>query len=174
MGVSCEKSRFYAKNHIFQILGGAYNNASWIPNLSSIIHKYEIPPLFLYSVFTWVIVFNTTFNNISVISWWSVLLVEETGVTGENYRTVASHWQTWSHNVVLSSTPRHEREVSNSWIRIFKYTNLLWSVWRGRRVSLVWRWWCLNCTRWGFNVTKWLDQRERKQSSHEITHNPYI
>ena len=28
----------------------------------------------------WVIVLNTTFNNISVISWWSVLLVEETGV----------------------------------------------------------------------------------------------
>ena len=26
-----------------------------------------------------VMVFNTTFNNISVISWWSVLLVEETG-----------------------------------------------------------------------------------------------
>jgi len=29
-------------------------------------------------------VFNTTFNKISVISWWSVLLVEETGVPGEN------------------------------------------------------------------------------------------
>jgi len=28
----------------------------------------------------WVMVFNTTFNNISDISWWSVLLVEETGV----------------------------------------------------------------------------------------------
>ena len=26
-----------------------------------------------------VMVFNATFNNISVISWWSVLLVEETG-----------------------------------------------------------------------------------------------
>ena len=26
-----------------------------------------------------VMVFNTTFNTISVISWWSVLLVEETG-----------------------------------------------------------------------------------------------
>ena len=26
-------------------------------------------------------VFNATFNNISVISWWSVLLVEETGGT---------------------------------------------------------------------------------------------
>jgi hypothetical protein len=25
-------------------------------------------------------VFNTAFNNISVISWWSVLLVEETGL----------------------------------------------------------------------------------------------
>jgi hypothetical protein len=39
-------------------------------------------------------VFNASFNNISVISWWSVLLVEETGVPGENHRPVASHWQT--------------------------------------------------------------------------------
>jgi hypothetical protein len=31
-----------------------------------------------------VMVFNATFNNISVISWRSVLLVEETGVPGEN------------------------------------------------------------------------------------------
>ena len=30
-------------------------------------------------------VFNATFNNISVISWWSVLLVEETGVPGKNH-----------------------------------------------------------------------------------------
>jgi hypothetical protein len=30
------------------------------------------------------IVFNATFNNISVISWRSVLLMEETGVSGEN------------------------------------------------------------------------------------------
>jgi hypothetical protein len=29
-------------------------------------------------------VFNTIFNNISVTSWQSVLLVEETGVPGEN------------------------------------------------------------------------------------------
>jgi hypothetical protein len=49
-----------------------------------------------------VIVFNTTFNNISVISWWQVLLVEE---TGENHRSAASHWRILSHNVV-SSTPR--------------------------------------------------------------------
>jgi hypothetical protein len=37
----------------------------------------------------WFMVFNTTFNNISYISWWSVLLVEETGVPGENHRPVA-------------------------------------------------------------------------------------
>jgi hypothetical protein len=29
-------------------------------------------------------VFNTTFNNISIISWWSVLLVEEIRVPEEN------------------------------------------------------------------------------------------
>jgi hypothetical protein len=38
-------------------------------------------------------VFNATFNNISVILWRSVLLVEETGVPGENHRPVASHCQ---------------------------------------------------------------------------------
>jgi hypothetical protein len=30
-------------------------------------------------------VFNTTFNNISAITWLSVLLVEETGGPGENH-----------------------------------------------------------------------------------------
>jgi hypothetical protein len=38
-----------------------------------------------------VMVFNVTFNNISVISWWSDLMVEETGVARENNRPVASH-----------------------------------------------------------------------------------
>jgi hypothetical protein len=33
-------------------------------------------------------VFNATFNNISVISWLTVLLVEETGLPGENHRPV--------------------------------------------------------------------------------------
>jgi len=44
-------------------------------------------------------VINATFNNISVISWWSVLLVVE---TGENRRLPASRLQTLSHNVVSS------------------------------------------------------------------------
>ena len=39
-------------------------------------------------------VFNATFNNISVISLRSVLLMEEIGVPRENHRSAASHWQT--------------------------------------------------------------------------------
>jgi len=38
-----------------------------------------------------VMVFNATFNNISVISWQLVLLVEETRVPREKHRPVASH-----------------------------------------------------------------------------------
>jgi hypothetical protein len=53
---------------------------------------------------------GATFNNISVITRWLVLLVEETSVRRENHRPPASHGQTLSHNVV-SSTPRL------SWIR---------------------------------------------------------
>ena len=53
-----------------------------------------------------VMVFNATFNNISVTSWSSVLLVEE---TRENHWSVASRWQTLSRNVVLS-TPGHEQD----------------------------------------------------------------
>jgi hypothetical protein len=34
--------------------------------------------------FGWIMVFITTFRNISVISWWSILLMEEIGVPGEN------------------------------------------------------------------------------------------
>ena len=51
------------------------------------------PSLFIIPsqvVVGWFMVFNATFNNISVISWQSVLLVEETGVPGENHRPVAS------------------------------------------------------------------------------------
>jgi hypothetical protein len=50
-------------------------------------------------------VFNTTFNNISAISWRSVVLMEETGASGDIHRPAASPWQTFPHNVVLS-TPR--------------------------------------------------------------------
>jgi hypothetical protein len=38
-----------------------------------------------------VMVFKATFNNISVILWRSVLLVDETRVPGENYSPAVSH-----------------------------------------------------------------------------------
>jgi hypothetical protein len=57
--------------------------------------------------FSRAMVFNATFNNISVIWCWLVLLVEETRIPGENHRPVASHWQTLSHNVV--SPERHSK-----------------------------------------------------------------
>jgi len=52
-------------------------------------------------------VFDSTLNNISVVSWRLVF------AGGEEYPEnttdiVASHWQTLSHNVV-SSTPQHDR-----------------------------------------------------------------
>jgi hypothetical protein len=50
----------------------------------------------------WFMVFNTTLNNISVISCGSVLLVEE---TGEKHRPAVSHWLALSHNAV-SNRPR--------------------------------------------------------------------
>jgi hypothetical protein len=57
--------------------------------------------------------FNLTFNNISVISWRSAILVEETGVPGENHRPIGSHRKTLSNNIV-SSTPHHERDSNFS------------------------------------------------------------
>jgi hypothetical protein len=41
------------------------------------------------------------FNNISVILWRSVFLVEEARVPGENHRPFASHWQALSHNATF-------------------------------------------------------------------------
>jgi len=57
-------------------------------------------------------VFNATFNNISVISSQLVLLVEETGVRGETHRPAAGHQHTLLDNVV--SSIRHHGQDLNS------------------------------------------------------------
>jgi hypothetical protein len=55
------------------------------------------------SMFVCLMVFNATFNNISVISWRSVLLVEETGVSGENHWPVASRsYGSWIYNYLCN------------------------------------------------------------------------
>ena len=62
-------------------------------NKSNVIHRRPY-----YTVKTAVMV-----NNISVISWWSDSLVEETEAPGENHRPVVSHGQTlMSHRVHLT------------------------------------------------------------------------
>jgi len=40
-------------------------------------------------------VFNDTFNNISFMSWWSVLLMEETGIPLENHWAVGRSLVNW-------------------------------------------------------------------------------
>ena len=74
-------------------------------------------------------------NNISVISWRSVLLVEETEGPGENHRPIASHWQTLSHNVVhlaLIAIRIHNINGDRHWLHssfFMKYYILIDWVW---------------------------------------------
>jgi hypothetical protein len=74
------------------------NNKQCNPPLINIYQKYRsinrIKTLLKYR--HRIIVFDATFNNISDISTRSVLLVEETRVTGENHLPAASHWQTFT------------------------------------------------------------------------------
>jgi hypothetical protein len=60
------------------------------PELALLLFETE-KKLKTFQVFVCLMVFSTTFNNISVISRWSVLFVEETGGAGENQQPVASH-----------------------------------------------------------------------------------
>ena len=55
-----------------------------------VIYSFLIPFVLLDKM-VGIIVFDATFNKISVISWRSVLLMEEAGIPGENQRPVASH-----------------------------------------------------------------------------------
>ena len=62
-------------------------------------------------LFVCLIVFNATFNNISVISWLA-LLVKETGGPGENHQPVASYWQLYHILLYTSHWSRFERTTS--------------------------------------------------------------
>ena len=81
---------------MFSVIYNHYNNLLILWDCVNITKKIET--LNSYNILTRksltlgrVRVINATFINISVISWQSVLLVEETGVPGENHRPVASH-----------------------------------------------------------------------------------
>ena len=53
-----------------------------------LVHIYLIFQILGLGLGLWCV--NATFNNIAATSWQSVLLVEETGVPGENSRPVSS------------------------------------------------------------------------------------
>ena len=91
--------------HIIFIKACSY--LKWYLNIRSQTFNAMHVMLFLGLLWFRSMVFNATFNNVSVISLWSLLLVEETRGPGENHRPAASHWQTVWHNVV-TSTHRHE------------------------------------------------------------------
>jgi hypothetical protein len=57
----------------------------WLSNLFTLSVPDQIRSVVL-SNWVRVMVFNDTFNNVSVISWQSFLLVEETRESGENHQ----------------------------------------------------------------------------------------
>ena len=80
---------------------------------------------------------NAFFNNISVISWWSVLLMEETGVLDENHKPTANHRQTSSQlywwfaliaqvvvNPKIRSRPRRPVSQDNQQATITPHTHI--------------------------------------------------
>ena len=69
----------------YQISEGTF--WKWYVNITSYLPLKELN----VAVGLWFMVFNATFNNISVILRQSVLLVEETNVPGSNHRPVTSN-----------------------------------------------------------------------------------
>jgi hypothetical protein len=65
-----------------------------------------------------VIVFNATFNNISIISWRSVLLVEETGVPGVKPTCCKSMTKNWELYGPKSAPPQTSIKLSPKCLKI--------------------------------------------------------
>ena len=64
------------------------------------------------------LVFNVTFSNISAISWWQILVVEEAGVPGENHRPwgVSFFPQKHKTNATLVNDISSKSKLQPTWI----------------------------------------------------------
>ena len=87
-----EKLLFYCEDSADNIL--VYICYTYLDKPSTLIINnhtiYQIKQGYTHSLVCFMVL-SATFNNISVISWLSVLLVEETRGLEENHRSVASH-----------------------------------------------------------------------------------
>jgi hypothetical protein len=62
-------------------------------------------------------VFNATFKNISVISWQSVLFVDENGVPGENHRPVTDgEWRRLPFRSSTNEIYNYIQEKNKAWV----------------------------------------------------------
>ena len=106
MYVTNNKQQLLISNSLLQLVAGGNQQQSatvgcwWSVVIQAVSLKYPSPLPFLLVITTSVYRIGlivwwclTSLSTISVISWRSILLMEETVWPGENHRPVTSHWQ---------------------------------------------------------------------------------
>ena len=106
MYVTNNKQQLLISNSLLRLVAGGNQQQSatvgcwWSVVIQAVSLKYPSPLPFLLVITTSVYRIGlivwwclTPLSTISVISWRSILLVEETVWPGENHRPVTSHWQ---------------------------------------------------------------------------------
>jgi hypothetical protein len=124
---------FYCITSTHMLLSYIFKNITWTTNKSSAVLDNRV------------MVLNTTYNYISVISWRSVFYWWKNRSIGNNHRPPASHWQTLSHNIV-SGTPHQEL-----WT---KTTNVIEYIKERVLTATIVIWFCNSITRMKYKINK--------------------